>query len=387
MFQARYLSNCIMFGKSKLWLIAAGMISNVICASTAVVYPEGEGIGAGKHIVFLASDHEYRAEETCPALARVLSKHHGFKCTVVFGVGEDGCIEAGSSNVEGLSALRSADAAVIFARFLDLPDHEMAELDGYLQRGGPIVGLRTSSHAFLIDAPATYEKYDFESSTPGFEKGFGHQILGNTWVGHYGANHRQATRITLAEGKEAHPILRGVKSGAYCYAGAYRAEVADDFEVLAYSQPMESMEKDAPVLESKPPQATSWTRHYAAKDGSLHRVFHSTQGASEDILDDDYRRMMVNGIIWAAGLEDQITDSLEMGLVGDYQPNTFGVLQHSRNTKPSDLAGFDGPVVLKGTEHKPDASKFRESDMRMQDKMMPRFVPNYVPHKDRVNKK
>ena len=44
-----------------------------------LVYEGTEGPGKGKHIVFIASDHEYRGEETCPAIARILAKHYGFK--------------------------------------------------------------------------------------------------------------------------------------------------------------------------------------------------------------------------------------------------------------------------------------------------------------------
>ena len=50
-----------------------------------ITYQGGDGPGEGKHIVFVASDHEYRAEETCPALARILAQHQGFKTTVLFG--------------------------------------------------------------------------------------------------------------------------------------------------------------------------------------------------------------------------------------------------------------------------------------------------------------
>ena len=50
-----------------------------------ITYKGGDGPGKGKHIVFVASDHEYRAEETCPALARILAQHQGFKTTVLFG--------------------------------------------------------------------------------------------------------------------------------------------------------------------------------------------------------------------------------------------------------------------------------------------------------------
>ena len=103
-------------------LIASALATSSVQASTAIVYQGDAGPGLGKHIVFLASDHEYRAEETCPALARILAKKLGFKCTVVFGVDKDGFIEAGSSRVSGLEALGNADLFVIFARFLDLPD-------------------------------------------------------------------------------------------------------------------------------------------------------------------------------------------------------------------------------------------------------------------------
>ena len=62
-------------------------------AADHVVY-EGDSVpGKGKHIVFIASDHEYRGEETCPAIARLLAKKYGFKCTVLFGQDDDGNID------------------------------------------------------------------------------------------------------------------------------------------------------------------------------------------------------------------------------------------------------------------------------------------------------
>ena len=46
----------------------------------------GKGPGAGKHIVFISGDEEYRSEETLPQLAKILAKHHGFRCTVLFAI-------------------------------------------------------------------------------------------------------------------------------------------------------------------------------------------------------------------------------------------------------------------------------------------------------------
>ena len=55
------------------YLTTVSLLFSSLLASAQLVYQGGEGIGKGKHIVFLASDHEYRSEEACPALARILA--------------------------------------------------------------------------------------------------------------------------------------------------------------------------------------------------------------------------------------------------------------------------------------------------------------------------
>ena len=124
--------------------------------ANTLVFEGTNGPGKGRHIVFLAGDHEYRSEESLPALARILAKHHGFKCTVLFNIDPDtGEIVAGTpSNMPGLEALATADLAVVFLRFQDLPDEQMKHIDQYLERGGPVVGMRTATHAFQ-DSPLT----------------------------------------------------------------------------------------------------------------------------------------------------------------------------------------------------------------------------------------
>jgi hypothetical protein len=111
------------------------------------------------------------------------------------------------------------------------------------------------------------------------------------------------------------------------------------------SQPLVSMKPGAPPDPDKPPVASTWTRHYTAGNGSKHRVFHSTQGASEDILDPDYRRLLVNGIFWAIGLENEIKPDLEIRFVGPYQPNTFSFDGQAPGVKPAELAGWDSPIM------------------------------------------
>lgn len=313
-----------------------------------VIYEGDAGPGKGTHIVFLASDHEYRTEETSPALARILAKHHGFKCTVLFGLDQNGEIKAGASNMPGMEALDEADLMVIFTRFLNLPDEQMIHFDAYLERGGPVVGMRTASHAFKIPADRKYAKYDFRSKVEGYENGFGHQVLGNTWVGHYGQNHKQGTRIEIIPEQKNHVILSGVKDNAFCHAGGYVGKAREDFTVLTNTQPLVSMDPKAEADPKKGPVPSTWTRHYESKDGKKHRVFHSTQGASQDLLDESYRRMLVNGIFWACGKEAAIKPDLDVSFVGPFQPSKFSFDGEVKGIKPAMLAGWDSPIMPAG---------------------------------------
>ena len=52
--------------------------------------------GKGKHIVLVSGDDEYRSEQAMPQLARILSKHHGFKTTVLFALDPDGTVNPGT---------------------------------------------------------------------------------------------------------------------------------------------------------------------------------------------------------------------------------------------------------------------------------------------------
>jgi len=314
-----------------------------VAGAAPLTYEGTQGPGKGKHIVFLAGDHEYRSEESLPALARLLAKHHGFKCTVLFDIDKDGNIVAGEgSNMPGLAALDTADLAVVFLRFQSFPPDQMKHFEAYLQRGGPVVGLRTATHAFKTAADDPFAKYSYQSKVSGYELGFGHQVLGQTWVGHYGRNHSQSTRITVVESKKDHPILRGVKD-VWVQAGAYVGKPIDG-EILTLAQPLNGMTPQSPVDAAKPPQPSEWTRSYKSESGKTGRVFTSLYGTSEDITNDGYRRLLVNGIFWALGLEDAIKPDMNIAFVGPFKPNTFGGGRYAVGIKPEMYAGFESPI-------------------------------------------
>jgi len=352
-----------------------------------LVYKSGQP-SKGKKLVFVASDHEYRAEETLPALARILAVHHGFDCTVLFGLDEKGEIKAGASNIPGLEALRQADGMIIFTRFLALPAEQMKHIDDYLNRAGPVVGLRTSTHGFKYDDNRKndpYYKYHFRYEGEDYHAGFGHQVLGQSWVGHYGRNHRQSTRIDLIPEKSGHSILRGV-SKVHVLAGGYNAEAQKDWNVLTMAQPLMTMEPDGAPDPDKPPMASEWTRHYEGKDGRKGRVFTSLYGASEDILNPGYRRMVINGVYWSLGLENQIKADSTIDFVGPYEPNTFKGGGEAKGVKPAMYAKLDSAIPANNNTERvnPKAKKPEPSQKKTGGLPQGRFLRITIPGDNKI---
>lgn len=336
-------------------LVAAALFLWAPHASAAdrVVYEGKSGPGKGKHILFIASDHEYRGEETCPAIARILADRYGFKCTVLFGQTEDGFIKQGSSNIPGIEEIEDADMLFLFLRFLHPNDEWMAKFEGYLKRGGPILGLRTTTHAFNgLKGKYAYHNYNYSGDD--FVGGFGRQILGETWnpklgAGHYGRNHKYATALNVVPEQKDHPITRGVKD-MHAMAGAYSAVPMPDSTILVTNRVLESMEVGAKPIEDKGPQPAAWIRNYSFKGGPEGRVFCMTQGASEDILSEGVRRIIVNATLWCMNMEDVINADADVSFVGPYHPSTFTSRPSIKDAKPGDIAGWETPILKPKSE-------------------------------------
>jgi type 1 glutamine amidotransferase len=301
-----------------------------------LVFEGKNGVGRGKHIVLVSGDEEYRSEEALPQLARILAEHHGFRCTVLFAMDEDGTVNPNKSNIPGLEALERADLMLLFLRFRDLPDEQMKHIAAYVERGGPIVAMRTATHAFAFKNHKTWERWSWNNKE--WEGGFGRQVLGETWISHHGAHGKQSTRGVIAPGKEKHPILRGIRPGdVWGPTDVYtvRLPLADS-EVVMLGQVLSGMAPvDAPVHGPKndPMMPVAWTRAYKGA-----RVFTTTMGSAQDMLNEGFRRLMVNAVYWAVGLESKIPARSKADLVGNYQATQFKFNGFRAGLKPEDFA-------------------------------------------------
>ncbi len=315
--------------------------STALAADPWVVYKGGEGPGKGKHVVLISGDEEYRSEEALPQLAKILAKHHGFTCTVLFAIDNEGSIDPNQSdNIPGLEALRKADLMIIATRFRDLPDDQMKEVVDYVESGRPVIGMRTATHAFNIKGGKKYAKYSHNSKVKGFEGGFGRQVLGETWISHHGNHGKESTRGIIAPGETGHPILRGIKDGdVWGPTDVYgvRLPLPGDSKPLVLGQVVEDMTSTGKPVEGKkndPMMPVAWVKTYTGEAGKAARVFTTTMGAATDLESPGTRRMLVNAVYWAVGLEDQIRPDGNVAIVGEYKPRKFGFNGAARGVKP-----------------------------------------------------
>lgn len=309
-------------------------LCTVNAAEPGLVIEGKEGIGKGQHIVFVTGEEYYRSEEGMSMFAKILSQHHGFKCTVLFAIDPvTGFINANkANNIPGLEALKSADLMVMFARFRELPDADMKHIVDYVNAGKPVLGIRNATHAFRYSANSTspYKSWDFQSKAwPG---GFGQQILGDTWIAHYGKFQKEATLATVVSSQRNNPVLRGVADTIFCHTDVNSVErltpkdlVLMQGQVLSGLNPM-----DPPVTDKRKDvrMPFAWFKTYTAPSGKEGRSFTTTAGASLDWQSEDLRRLMVNAIYSLTGHEKDIPEKSNVNFIGEYKPKPTGALSN-----------------------------------------------------------
>ena len=161
--------------------------------------PGTAGPGKGKTVVLISGDEEYRSEEALPQLAKILATRHGFDTVTLFAI-EPATGEINPNNgknIPGLEALAKADLVVMGLRFRALPPEQMKLIDEYLMKGKPVIGLRTSTHAFNMpkDHPFAHYGNGYNGEKKEWaDGGFGRLVLGEKWISHHGSHGKQATR-------------------------------------------------------------------------------------------------------------------------------------------------------------------------------------------------
>jgi hypothetical protein len=323
-------------------LVVMSVVSSPAVESPWLTYQGGEGLGAGKHIVFVTGDEEYRSEESMPAMARILAKHHGFRCTVLFAIDpKTGTIDPKiDDNIPGLEALKTADLMVVFTRFRHLPAEQMALFVDYVNSGRPVIGVRTATHAFSYDKFQSdpFSPWGWRGPSKDFHGGFGRQVLGETWIDHYGGYRSQGTLGVVVPEMQDHPILRGIDH-LWAPSHAYKVTTLEgDSRPLVMGQPLMGLSPLDKADPAKPPVPIAWIKTFTGSARIAARVFTTTMGYGEDFKEEGVRRLFVNACYWCVGLEDKIPAKSQVTQVGTYTPAKSDFGGYRRDIKPSDLA-------------------------------------------------
>lgn len=321
-----------------LTLAALGVSSAF--ADPHITYAAKEGPGRGKHLVFLAGDEEYRSEEGLPMLAKILSQRHGFECTVLFSMAADGRIDP--NNQKSLSSpeqLDRADAIILLTRFRQWPDEATRHFTDAVNRGIPIIGLRTATHAF-----SGYPKDSPHAALNWNNKGgWGKQVLGETWVSHWGKHMVEATRGIIETSAAADPILNGV-TDVFGLTDVYEAGPPSDAKILLRGQSLAGLKPDSPPAAyekngqgiNQPMMPIAWTRTVTGSTGKTNYVLCTTMGDAVDLESEGLRRLIVNGVY--QGLSLPVPAKADVTYVDPYEPGFYGNNGYRKGMRPEDLA-------------------------------------------------
>lgn len=329
-----------------LALLATLPLSPCLAADDFLTY-EPKGEARGRHIVLISGDEEYRSEEAMPMLAKILSERHGFKTTVLFSVDKDGFIDSNNQeSVTNPAALDSADAILMSIRFRHWPDAAMKHFHDAVQRGVPIIGLRTSTHAFNMAKDSTYGAWAWNND----KGGFGRIFLGETWVSHWGKHRAEATKGILEPIAKDNALLRGV-TDLFGTTDVYEAAPPADATILARGQVLAGMEPGSPPADyqkktkagneqsvNAPMMPIAWSREVKNDAGKTNKILCTTMGSATDLTNESLRRLVINGVYWGLGLE--VPAAADVSYVGSYTPLMYGTKDGTDLSDPHRFRGF-----------------------------------------------
>ena len=170
-------------------------------------------------------------------------------------------------------------------RFRALPDDQLELILDYVNSGKPIVGFRTSTHAFRYPKSHKNEKHN---------SGFGTDVFGQRWITHHG--HKSTTEVSIIPEMKDHPIFKGVYDGFPCSSWLYHvAPLVGDCKPLMMGKAVNSNKEDSDKFPLTQPVV--WTKTYRGA-----RVFFTTLGHPKDFEEYTFRRLVMNGIVWALGI-------------------------------------------------------------------------------------
>ena len=258
----------------------------VLILGTILIIPNFLNAQKKPLVVFVCGDHEYSGEVTLPFIAQELEKNYNINTKVL----KASPNQNSEKNIPGLEILKEADLAIFYLRWRQLPEDQLAYIDEYLKSGKPIMGFRTSTHAFNFPKGHPSERWNaFGEFALNGPPGWGGKA-GHT---HYG--HKSTTDVSVIDGSKKHPILNGVAPNFHVNSWLYHVlpnfpSKGSEWLLMGKSVDPDKVAVDNPVA-------------WVGKNSFGAKVFTTTIGHPEDFSVEAFQRLVINAIHWELGLK------------------------------------------------------------------------------------
>jgi type 1 glutamine amidotransferase len=221
-------------------------------------------------IVFLLAEREYQTDETLPSFAK---ESLGKKFQIKYCKADDN--GPGRHILKNAKVIASADLLFVSVRRRAFTSKTMGLIRKHIVDGKPVLGIRTSSHAFalrketLTKGHETWDEWDKE-------------IIGGNYDGHHGGG--KACRVDRFPSDTDHPILKDLKFPFETTASLYRNSPL----------PAKSVPLLRGTIEGFPSEPVAWT-HRSPSGG---KVFYTSLGHVEDFKKPAFDKLLLNAIKW-----------------------------------------------------------------------------------------
>lgn len=220
-------------------------------------------------ILFLIGEKEYLTRLTLPDYAE---KNLTAKYRLEFRFAKDGQNDFGDLN----SSLDEADLLFVSVRRRALPSEQLRAVTEYIMASNPVIGIRTSSHAFSLRNQKPPQGHDvWEMFDP--------EVFGGNYHGHYGSDAKTFAKVVDSK----HSIMKGVTVDEFPTGGSL-------YKVLP-------LEKNTSVLMTgravgiNENQPVAWS--YKNKFGG--KSFYTSLGHKNDFSNLNFIKMIDNAVSWA----------------------------------------------------------------------------------------
>jgi hypothetical protein len=257
------------------WMVArivvwAWCLHAVVWSGRSAVAQDSAGDRKPRLLMVIA-EKEYDTRRTLPAFAEA---HLGDRYEIDTVSAPD---EEGRNNLAGLEKAEDYDLILLSVRRRAPTTAQLSALRRYVDRGGPLVVIRTSCHAFSLrgdEPPAGHAVWNH----------FDTEVLGCHYANHH--PNGLVTRVTRAPSSaDDTPLLTGVSLPFASGGSLYLVNPLEDT-----AQPLLFG-----AIEGAAAEPVAWT----TRSPGGGRVFATTLGHVSDFETDAFCRLLANGIAWS----------------------------------------------------------------------------------------